>query len=266
MARRATTPAPSSSFAPISGAPIRGSHLSSTPSAERVAVILHEPLLGGATTSLLRVLLTARAPRLGPSFWVPGRGAAEAELRRRGYEVARAERLLRFSAREPARVARPGAAAGGRSGLPARLARLGDADSEPTSCTSTRCSPSRAGRAAAAPASGRAPHPRDAARRAKGPIAAGLLARSRRHGRRRVRAPWQRRFGAPGSRARVVYTACRSPPRARRSREGTAWWSARSERSVAARAGMCSSPRRGCPARAHRRRGVPDRRRPRGRR
>jgi glycosyltransferase involved in cell wall biosynthesis len=31
------------------------------------------------------------------SFWVPGPGAAEAELRRQGHEVATAERLLRFS-------------------------------------------------------------------------------------------------------------------------------------------------------------------------
>jgi glycosyltransferase involved in cell wall biosynthesis len=62
-----------------------------------VAVVLHEPLLGGATTSLLRVLpeLERRGWRF--SFWVPGRGAAETELRRRGYEVASAERLLRFS-------------------------------------------------------------------------------------------------------------------------------------------------------------------------
>jgi glycosyltransferase involved in cell wall biosynthesis len=68
-------------------------------STNRVAVVLHEPLLGGATLSLLRAipLLEARGWRF--SFWVPGRGAAEQELRRRGYEVATAERLLRFSAK-----------------------------------------------------------------------------------------------------------------------------------------------------------------------
>ena len=65
---------------------------------ERVAVILHEPLLGGATSSLLRVLDPLESRGWEFSFWAPGRGAAEAELRRRGYEVAGAERLLRFSA------------------------------------------------------------------------------------------------------------------------------------------------------------------------
>jgi glycosyltransferase involved in cell wall biosynthesis len=63
----------------------------------RVAVVLHEPQLGGATTALLRVL--PGLERLGWefSFWVPGRGTAEGELRRLGYDVAGAERLLRFS-------------------------------------------------------------------------------------------------------------------------------------------------------------------------
>ena len=62
-----------------------------------MAVVFHEPQLGGASLSLLRVipLLEARGWRF--TFWVPGRGAAEAELRRRGYEVATSERLLRFS-------------------------------------------------------------------------------------------------------------------------------------------------------------------------
>jgi glycosyltransferase involved in cell wall biosynthesis len=63
----------------------------------RVAVVLHEPLLGGATTSLLRVLPDLERRGWEFTFWVPGRGAAEAELRRRGYSVATAERLLRFS-------------------------------------------------------------------------------------------------------------------------------------------------------------------------
>jgi glycosyltransferase involved in cell wall biosynthesis len=62
-----------------------------------VAVVLHEPLLGGATTSLLRVLGGLERRGWEFAFWVPGRGPAEAELRRRGYEVATAERLLRFS-------------------------------------------------------------------------------------------------------------------------------------------------------------------------
>ena len=64
---------------------------------QRVAVVLHEPVLGGATTSLLRVVPELERRGSEFSFWVPGRGAAEAELRRLGYEVGTAERLLRFS-------------------------------------------------------------------------------------------------------------------------------------------------------------------------
>ena len=59
--------------------------------------MLHEPLLGGATTSLMRILPDLERRGWEFSFWVPGRGAAEAELRRLGYAVATAERLLRFS-------------------------------------------------------------------------------------------------------------------------------------------------------------------------
>jgi glycosyltransferase involved in cell wall biosynthesis len=63
----------------------------------RVAVVLHEPQLGGATTSLLRVLPLLEARGWEFCFWVPGRGDAERDLRRRGYDVATSERLLRFS-------------------------------------------------------------------------------------------------------------------------------------------------------------------------
>jgi glycosyltransferase involved in cell wall biosynthesis len=68
-------------------------------STNRVAVVLHEPVLGGATLSLLRAIPLLEARGWSFSFWVPGRGAAEQELRRRGYEVGTAERLLRFSAK-----------------------------------------------------------------------------------------------------------------------------------------------------------------------
>ncbi len=64
-----------------------------------VAVVLHEPLLGGATSSLLSALGPLERRGWSFRFWVPGRGPAEAELRRRGYEVAGTERLLRFSPR-----------------------------------------------------------------------------------------------------------------------------------------------------------------------
>lgn len=59
--------------------------------------MLHEPLLGGATNSLLRVLAGLESRGWEFTFWVPGRGDAERALRRHGYEVATAERLLRFS-------------------------------------------------------------------------------------------------------------------------------------------------------------------------
>jgi glycosyltransferase involved in cell wall biosynthesis len=67
------------------------------PPTDRVAVVLHEPILGGATLSLLRAipLLEERGWRF--SFWVPGEGPAAEELRGRGHEVGTAERLLRFS-------------------------------------------------------------------------------------------------------------------------------------------------------------------------
>jgi glycosyltransferase involved in cell wall biosynthesis len=60
-------------------------------------VALHEPELGGATVSLLRVLPLLEARGWSFSFWVPGRGEAERELRARGLSVAGAERLMRFS-------------------------------------------------------------------------------------------------------------------------------------------------------------------------
>lgn len=69
------------------------------PASATTAVILHEPDVGGATKSVLDVLpfLERRGWRF--TFWVAGRGSTERELRRRGYEVATSERLLRFSPR-----------------------------------------------------------------------------------------------------------------------------------------------------------------------
>jgi glycosyltransferase involved in cell wall biosynthesis len=78
-------------------------------SRREVAVVLHEPQLGGATLSLLRVIPHLERRGWAFTFWAPGRGAAEQELKRRGYEVATAERLLRFSwssLREPPGPAR----------------------------------------------------------------------------------------------------------------------------------------------------------------
>jgi glycosyltransferase involved in cell wall biosynthesis len=79
------------------------------PSGGRVAVALHETELGGATQSLLHVLPLLERRGWSFTLWVPGRGAAEAELRRRGYPVETAERQLRFSVsslRQPPGVVR----------------------------------------------------------------------------------------------------------------------------------------------------------------
>jgi glycosyltransferase involved in cell wall biosynthesis len=74
-----------------------------------VAVALHEPVLGGATRTLLRALPHLERRGWCFTFWAPGRGAAEAELKRLGYPVTTAERQLRFSMaslREPPGAAR----------------------------------------------------------------------------------------------------------------------------------------------------------------
>jgi glycosyltransferase involved in cell wall biosynthesis len=63
----------------------------------RVAVLFHEAHAGGATRSVMNVIPLLERRGWEFSFWLPGRGAAERELTRRGYEVATAERLLRFS-------------------------------------------------------------------------------------------------------------------------------------------------------------------------
>jgi glycosyltransferase involved in cell wall biosynthesis len=64
---------------------------------KRIAVALHEQALAGASLSLLRVVPLLEARGWEFSFWVPGHGAAEQELRRRGHGVETAERLLRLS-------------------------------------------------------------------------------------------------------------------------------------------------------------------------
>src|SRR5688572_20667534 len=62
-------------------------------------MVFHEPELGGASLSLLRLVPLLERRGWGFSFWVPGPGPAEAELRGRGYPVVAEERLLRFSRR-----------------------------------------------------------------------------------------------------------------------------------------------------------------------
>jgi glycosyltransferase involved in cell wall biosynthesis len=89
-------------------------------SPRRVAVALHEPVLGGATRALLRALPELERRGWSFTFWAPGRGAAEAELRRLGYPVTTAERLLRFST---ASLREPPGAARRLSSVPAYLRR-----------------------------------------------------------------------------------------------------------------------------------------------
>ncbi len=78
-------------------------------SRQRVAVVLHEPELGGATRSLLQVVPLLEQQGWSFVFWVPGRGPAERELSGQGRDVGTAERRLRFSVsslREPPGPAR----------------------------------------------------------------------------------------------------------------------------------------------------------------
>jgi glycosyltransferase involved in cell wall biosynthesis len=62
----------------------------------KVAVVMHEAELGGASRAVLRVvpLLEERGWRF--SFWIPSGGGLEAAVRQRGYPVAGAPRLLRY--------------------------------------------------------------------------------------------------------------------------------------------------------------------------
>ena len=68
-------------------------------SGREVLVVFHEPILGGATLSVLRLvpLLEERGWRF--SFWVPAGSDLEGALRERGHEVAGAERTVSYSLR-----------------------------------------------------------------------------------------------------------------------------------------------------------------------
>jgi glycosyltransferase involved in cell wall biosynthesis len=85
-----------------------------------VAVALHEPILGGATRALLHALPELERRGWSFTFWAPGRGAAEAELKRLGYPVTTAERQLRFSR---ASLREPPGAVRRLSSVPAYLRR-----------------------------------------------------------------------------------------------------------------------------------------------
>ncbi len=90
-----------------------------------VAVVFHEPVVGGASSGFLRIvpLLEDRGWRF--VFWVPRPGPLERELEDRGYEVAGEPRLLRYS--RAALSMPPGAARATRerAGLSAALPPLG---------------------------------------------------------------------------------------------------------------------------------------------
>jgi len=60
-------------------------------------VAFHEPGIGGATRAVLRIVPLLEEQGWRFSFWVPGEGALEAELRARGHDVSGAARHLRYS-------------------------------------------------------------------------------------------------------------------------------------------------------------------------
>jgi glycosyltransferase involved in cell wall biosynthesis len=62
-----------------------------------VAVVLHEPLLGGASTALLRALPALEREGWSFCFWVPQPGPAAEALIGRGHRVDGARRHLRYS-------------------------------------------------------------------------------------------------------------------------------------------------------------------------
>jgi glycosyltransferase involved in cell wall biosynthesis len=69
-----------------------------------VAIVFHEPDVGGASRSLLRVMPLLERSGWTFTCWTPGPGALRDELRARGLEVEGADRLLRYhwrTLREP---------------------------------------------------------------------------------------------------------------------------------------------------------------------
>ena len=65
--------------------------------AERlVAIAFHEPYVGGASRSVLRILPLLRESGWSFTCWTPGPGPLRDELRGRGLDVAGSERLLRY--------------------------------------------------------------------------------------------------------------------------------------------------------------------------
>ena len=68
-------------------------------SGQKVAILLHQPGLGGATSSVLGTVPLLEREGWRFAFWVPGEGAARSELIARGYEVGGEPRPLRYSRR-----------------------------------------------------------------------------------------------------------------------------------------------------------------------
>jgi glycosyltransferase involved in cell wall biosynthesis len=87
----------------------------------KVVILLHEPGLGGATSSVLGTVPRLEAEGWSFAFWVPGEGAARDELVRRGYEVGGEPRPLRYSRRA---LSEPPGAARRLAGTPGYLRRL----------------------------------------------------------------------------------------------------------------------------------------------
>ncbi len=68
-------------------------------SRRKVVILLHQPDLGGATSSVLGTVPLLEREGWRFAFWVPGEGAARNELIARGYEVGGEPRPLRYSRR-----------------------------------------------------------------------------------------------------------------------------------------------------------------------
>lgn len=86
-----------------------------------VAVVFHEPIIGGSAMAVLRVLplLETRGWRF--VFWAPGPGQLRDELVRRGYGVEGEQRLLRYS---PAALRAPPGALTRLASVPGYLFRF----------------------------------------------------------------------------------------------------------------------------------------------
>lgn len=79
------------------GSESRSAELAPERRRQKALVVFHEHEAGGATRAVLRVVPYLEALGWEFAFWVPGPGALAGELEDRGYAVAGAPRMLRYS-------------------------------------------------------------------------------------------------------------------------------------------------------------------------